>query len=262
MTGIKKQTHTHTYTHIKYKPWRKLGRILRGRCTRASRVPRGSIAGQGPWPTGTARWCPPEKHGWQFHSAPSVEEIAAANEIAQVARYHLSMEWEYESERWKGGGCGPIRWMEFTMEDKKRKRAEATHAPLPPFLSNFPAAACCPAKFNPRVLIFVEDAVSKWFPADRRRDALGHPLSLSSIKIRRSRELDGVVSKRYVSANDSEEGRGKGFWCCFCSLILVSDAERSTTKFILGCCARIWCLAAEGIWRVYGGCINLSFSKR
>lgn len=210
MTGIKKQTHTHTYTHIKYKPWRKLGRILRGRCTRASRVPRGSIAGRGPWPTGTARWCPPEKHGWQFHSAPSVEEIAATNEIAQVARYHLSMEWEYESERWKGGGCGPIRWMEFTMEDKKRKRAEATHAPLPPFLSNFPAAACCPAKFNPRVLIFVEDAVSKWFPADRRRDALGHPLSLSSIKIPRRRAVSWTSFQSVMSPptiQRKEEGK-------------------------------------------------------
>lgn len=257
MTGIKKQTHTHTYTHIKYKPWRKLGRILRGRCTRASRVPRGSIAGRGPWPTGTARWCPPEKHGWQFHSAPSVEEIAAANEIAQVARYHLSMEWEYESERWKGGGCGPIRWMEFTMEDKKRKRAEATHAPLPPFLSNFPAAACCPAKFNPRVLIFVEDAVSKWFPADRRRDALGHPLSLSSIKIRcRGEPWVGRCRFKALCLRQRFRGRKRER---FLMLFLQFDPRVGRRaidhQVYIGLLCAGWMFSSrgdvEGLWRVY-----------
>lgn len=257
MTGIKKQTHTHTYTHIKYKPWRKLGRILRGRCTRASRVPRGSIAGRGPWPTGTARWCPPEKHGWQFHSAPSVEEIAAANEIAQVARYHLSMEWEYESERWKGGGCGPIRWMEFTMEDKKRKRAEATHAPLPPFLSNFPVAACCPAKFNPRVLIFVEDAVSKWFPADRRRDALGHPLSLSSIKIRRRGEpwVGRCRFKALCLRQRFRGGKRKRFLMLFLQFDPRVGRRAIDHQVYIGLlCADLMFSSrgdVEGLWRVY-----------
>ena len=46
-----------------HEPWRRLGRIPRGRCRRASRVPRGSIAAPGPWLTDTARWCPPEKRG-------------------------------------------------------------------------------------------------------------------------------------------------------------------------------------------------------
>ena len=46
-----------------HEPWRRLGRIPRGRCRRASRVPRGSIAAPGPWLMDTARWCPPEKRG-------------------------------------------------------------------------------------------------------------------------------------------------------------------------------------------------------
>lgn len=133
VTGIK-NIHTYTHTHIKYKPWRKLGRILRGRCTRASRVPRGSIAGRGPWPMGTARWCPPEKHGWQFHSARGVEEIAPPPLNSSIAR----------DERERGGrGARFAGW-----NSRRQKRAETggSHTRAP-FLSNFPAARANSTEF-------------------------------------------------------------------------------------------------------------------
>lgn len=230
---VRDRNKKHKHTHIKYKPWRKLGQILRGRCTRASRVPRESIAGRGPWPMGTARWCPPEKHGWQFHSAPSVEEIALP-----------PLNWVGVLRAMKGRRAG-VDSLDGIHEDKKRKRAEATHAPLSSFPFQF---SCCPDKFN-RVLIFVGDAVSKWFPADRRRDALlSTAPSPSSIKIRRRGE-PWVSFQSVMSPPTIQRGRSR---CRFCTT-LVLVAERLTTKFILGCCTWVWCLA-EGI--------NLSFSKR
>lgn len=124
-------------THVKYKPWRKLGRILRGRCTRASRVPRESIAGRGPWPMGTARWCPPEKHGWQFHSAPSVEEIALP-----------PLNWVGVLRAMKGRRAG-VDSLDGIHEDKKRKRAEATHAPLSSFPFQFSCCRLLPGQIQP-----------------------------------------------------------------------------------------------------------------
>lgn len=167
-------------------------------------------------------------------------------QVSKKSRYHLSIEWEY-CERWKGGGRAWIRWMEFTKTKSGNGRKPHTR-PFPPFLSNFPAAACCPDKFN-RVLIFVGDAVSKWFPADRRRDALlSTAPSPSSIKIRRRSE-PWVSFQSVMSPPTIQRGRSR---CRFCTT-LVLVAERLTTKFILGCCTWVWCLA-EGI--------NLSFSKR
>lgn len=101
-------------------------------------------------------------------------------------------------ERWKAS----VVAHGFTPRNSRRQKAETggSHTHRPPFLSNFPpAAASCSAKFN-RVLIFI--AVSKWFPADRRRDALSHPRH--SIKIRSS--WVGRPSFQSVYVNDSKEG--------------------------------------------------------
>lgn len=139
---------------------------------------------------GTARWCPPEKHGWQFHSCSSVEEKRSPWNQVQVARYHLST-WSIASDE---------RRARFTPRNSRRQKAETggSHTHRPPFLSNFPPAAAS-AKFN-RILIFV--AVSKWFPADRRRDALSHPRH--SIKIRSA--WVGRPSFQSVYVNDSKGG--------------------------------------------------------
>lgn len=136
---------------------------------------------------GTARWCPPEKHGWQFHRG--VEEIAPTVVLRGM--------------KGRGRAWRPIRRMEFTKTKTGGNGWKPHTRPFP-----FQFSCCRPGKFN-RVLIFVWDAVSKWFPADRRRDALlsttpsPSPLLLLD-KDPSQRWAASVVSKRYVSSNDSE----------------------------------------------------------
>lgn len=136
---------------------------------------------------GTARWCPPEKHGWQFHRG--VEEIAPTVVLRGM--------------KGRGAGVAPDS-PDGIHEDKNgRKRVEATHAPL-----SFPIFLLPPGQIQPSSYLRLGRGfqVVSGRPTSRR-SALNHPISSPLLLLDKDpsqRWAASVVSKRYVSSNDSE----------------------------------------------------------
>lgn len=125
-------------------------------------------------------------------------------EVSKKSRHHLSTV-VLRGMKGRGRAWRPIRRMEFTKTKTGGNGRKPHTRPFP-----FQFSCCRPGKFN-RVLIFVWDAVSKWFPADRRRDALlsttpSPPLSFSSIKIRR-RDEPRVSFQSVMSPPTIQRGR-------------------------------------------------------
>lgn len=168
VTGIKNQTHTHIHTYNT-----NLGKSLDEFFGADVREPLefhvGQLLGED-----RGRWA----QLGDVHLKNTVDSSIRVRVWKKSGRHEIKCKWR--ATTFQRGVLRAMKGEPDSLhgihEDKKRKRAEATH--IAPFLSNFPPAAAS-AKFN-RVLIFV--AVSKWFPADRRRDALSHPRH--SIKIR------------------------------------------------------------------------------
>lgn len=152
-----------------YKPWQRLGRILLGRYTRASLVPRGSIAVPGPWPMGTARWCPPEKRGDSSIRFECRRKATPGNHV-QERRSGRGGKRRDERE-----ASTTTRFTEV-QKDRKRKRAEAARPRRDASSFPFQFHVLVLRRANSSEFLSSSNAVSKCFDR-RRRDALG-PLSI------------------------------------------------------------------------------------
>ena len=190
---------------------------------------------------GTARWCPPEKHGWQFHSARGVEEIAPPPLNSSIAR----------DERERGGrGARFAGW-----NSRRQKRAETggSHTRAP-FLSNFPAAA------RANSTEFLSSSGTR-FPSGFRPTDVATlcsqpphllPLSFSSIKIRR-RDEPRVSFQSVMSPPTIQRGR---FRCWFPRDSRVGRRTIQHRVYIGRLHAGLMFSRGD---TVYGGCINLTF---